>query len=528
MQVANQLWVLLGAGFALTLFLMPPYLWAAGKLRLVDRPAHRKIHTQPVITMGGLPIFFSLGLVLLIFSLMGRYPGTVLLPHASVSMKIVAVYGAGLVMALWGAVDDSYHFSSRTKFAGQFITAFLFALFGYRFEVLHIPGFAIYPMPDVMAVAVTVFWILAVINAFNMVDGIDGLASSICIVTLFFIAAAAALFDNGSEMGMAFTALGVVAGFLFFNWKPARLYLGDSGSSGLGMFIAGCLVGLGHSNPLFQEGPVTQPFQPFHYQILIVSLFIAYPVLEINLSVFRRIFRGRPVHLADQGHIHHRLLKKGWTQAGIVSVAVIVSLLPGLAAISTIMGLKGWASWYMTLSALALGLGLPMLGFLDFLGPRFLTRQRPHYQIAHYFISMQMIKLGLAQTREDVLALVDQTCQELGVKSYRLLISPDDCQKGGLDYFHTLSDSENSGLRGTRDSVKLMGGKGGAEWTFEPRAEEEELDMEYRVIISEFMRNALKILSCLGRGMVTLELKSGHNLSRRNISGHQLQKKRKA
>src|ERR1035438_3482407 len=133
MQVANQLWGLLGAGFALTLFMMPPYLWAAEKLGFLDRPAHRKIHTRSVVTMGGLPIFFSLGLVLLCFSLFGRYPGIVLLPHASISMKIVTVYGAGLLMALWGAVDDHYHLSSRTKFAGQFITAFLFALLGYRF-----------------------------------------------------------------------------------------------------------------------------------------------------------------------------------------------------------------------------------------------------------------------------------------------------------------------------------------------------------------------------------------------------------
>lgn len=455
-----------------------------------------------------------------------------ILPHTSLSLKMLTVYSAGLVLALWGAVDDRYHLSSRTKFAGQFITAFLFALFGYRFEVLHIPGFSIYPMPDALAVVITVFWILAVLNAFNMVDGIDGLAASVSVVSFFFICAAAALFDNGAEMGMAFCAMGVVAGFLFFNWKPARIYLGDSGSSGLGMFIAGCLVALGHGNPLLQEGPVTKPFQPFHYQILIVSLFIAYPVLEINLSVFRRLFRGRPIYMADQGHIHHRLLKQGWSSVGIVAVAVMVSVLPGMAALSTIMELKGWASWYLALSALALGLGLPILGFLDFLAPKFLAKHRPHYQIAHHFIAMQRIKLSMAGTREEVLALVNQTCQELGVIACRFIVMADRQLKGGLDYVHGFDpireDGKEDATHGPVDKLKLLGGKAAAKWMFEPQPTEGELDMEYRVITNEFMKEALNLCIKLGRHKNTLEISSLAEVAPLKITGLSLRRAHQA
>lgn len=526
MVVANQLWVLLGLGFALSLAVTPLFAWVAEKLGLVDHPAHRKIHSHAVATMGGLPIFLAIGLVLVIYALFMQ-TGSGLTPRTSFPMKLLVVYGAGLLLALWGAVDDRHPLATRSKFAGQFFIAFLFSLFCYRFEVFHIPGLPIYPMPDFLAVGVTVIWILAVINAFNMVDGVDGLASSVCVVSLFFISATGALYGNG-ELGLALAALGVVLGFLFFNWKPARIYLGDSGSSGLGMLIAGSLVALGHGAPLFQAGPGAEPFQPFHYQMIIVTLFIAYPVLEINLSVFRRLFRGRPIYLADRGHIHHRLLLKGWTAVGIVAVAAAVSFFPGMSAFATLMGYKGWASWCLALSAMALGLGLPLLGFLDFLAPHFLVNERPHYRIAHHFISMQRIKLSMASTREEVLALVVQTCQELGVQACRLVIPSDGKRMGGLDYVYGFDPTRKEKLReedqGPMDRVRLFRGKGGANWMFEHQPEEEELDVEYRLLTSEFMREALETAARLGRHLVTLELSSLVELPRRKITGLSLRR----
>jgi UDP-GlcNAc:undecaprenyl-phosphate GlcNAc-1-phosphate transferase len=527
MVVANQLWVILGLGLALSLAVTPLFAWAAEKLGLVDLPAHRKIHFQPVPTMGGLPIFLALGLVLMFYDLFMK-TGSGITSMPVFPMKLLVVYGAGFILALWGAVDDQHHLSSRSKFAGQFVIAFLFSLFCYRFEVFHIPGLPIYPMPDFLAVAVTVFWILAVINAFNMVDGVDGLACSVCVVSLFFVSATGAFFGNGGELGLALAALGVVLGFLFFNWKPAHIYLGDSGSSGLGMLVAGSLVALGHGTPLFQASPGAEPFQPFYYQILIVTLFIAYPVLEINLSVARRLFRGRPIYMADQGHIHHRLLLKGWTPVGIVVVAAAVSFFPGMSAFATLLGYKGLASWCLALSAMALGLGLPLLGFLDFLAPRFLINQRPHYRIAHHFTSMQRIKLALATTREEVLALVDQTCQELGVQACRLVIPADADKMGGLDYIYgfdpTRGDEMKAEVRGPVDRVRLFGGKGGAKWMFEHQQGEEELDMEYRVLTSEFMKEALQIAARLGRHLDTLELSSLAELPRHKITGLHLRR----
>jgi hypothetical protein len=297
---------------------------------------------------------------------------------------------------------------------------------------------------------------------------------------------------------------------------------------GMGMLVAGSLVAMGHGTPLFRAAPGA-PFQPFNSQILIVTLFVAYPALELTLSVIRRVFRGRPIYIADQGHIHHRLLKKGWTPPGIVGVAVAVSILPGLAALSTLMDLKGWAAWCMVFSALFLGLGLPLLGFLDFLTPHFLAHHRPYYRIAHHFIAMQKIKLSLARTREEVLALVDQACLELGVKAYRLIIPADGQKQGGLDYTRgfdpTRSAAQGEEGRGPVDRIRLFGGAGGAKWMFESQPQEEDLDVEYRVLISEFIKDALVAVAHLGQNQPTLEIPSVIGLPRQKVSGHQLRKR---
>jgi hypothetical protein len=334
------------------------------------------------------------------------------------------------------------------------------------------------------------------------------------------------------ELLLTLGALGAVLGFLPFNWKPAKIYLGDAGSGGLGMFLACGLVALGQSYG--QPIPFTREDnfgQPFFYQILIATILVSYPALEISLSVIRRTLRGRPIWRADKGHIHHRLMRAGWKAPGICLTAFGLTLLPGLAALTTIAKYHGWAAIILLLYGLLIGFGLATLGFLDFLTPKVLENLRPHYQIAHHFISMQKIKLSLASTREEVLTLIDQTCTELGVKGYRLIIRSDANLKGGLDYTHNFDPMRLSAMesesRGPIDHVRLPGGLGGVEWMFEPQVVEEELDVEYRVLLSEFMRSALGTAAKLGRHQETLELPSVVALPQRHISGHNLRKRHK-
>jgi len=506
------------SSLAFSLALTPLFAWAAERIGAVDRPVHRKTHSRPVPYLGGVALFAS---ILAAFALV-----TSLRPDLTEYLggpsfrKGLFILTCTLGVAAVGLLDDLRDLPARYKFAGQSLFVMAFVLLGFRFEVLHLPG-----LPPVelsyLSVPLTVFWMLAVINAFNMVDGLDGLATTVSVVSLALLATGCAMVDNLTGLLLALAALGAVLGFLPYNWKPAKVYLGDAGSGGLGMFLAASLVAMGktHGEPL-------PTGQPFHYQVLIATLVVAYPALEILLSVTRRLLHGRSIARGDQGHIHHRLLKTGWSTPYICLAAFVIGLLPGLAALAIIVKQHGWATWLLAISGIVFGLGLSSLGFLDFLRPKVVERLRPHFRIAHHFVSMQRIKLGLARTREEVLTLVNQACQELGVDSYHLIISSDGQRMGGLDYVHQWDPIKQSTDRHTHDHLRLSRNRGGAQWVFEPHSEEqEELDMEYRVLISELMREALEAAWRLGRHEETIEVPSVANLSPRAVSGHHLRKR---
>jgi len=524
-KVFHLQFVFLGA-LVLSLVLTPLFRSLALRLHIVDRPGHRKTHKTPVSYLGGAALLLSF---LLAFGLT-LWVSNGLESTLSLRgyMKSFLILGCTLGVALVGLLDDVRNLSARYKFMGQAVFALAFTFFGFQFQVLHLPG-----LPPVslglLSVPVTAFWILSVVNGFNMIDGVDGLAVSVGSVSLVLLAVASAYVENGLEMLLALGALGALMGFLPFNWKPATIYLGDAGSGAVGMFVACSLVALGQSYGTTPRMTPPSWGQPFFYQIVIVTLLVSYPAMEILLSVTRRLLRGRPVWRADKGHIHHRLLNLGWQPQGICVAAVGFTLLPGLAALTTLAHYHGWAALVLVLFGLIIGFGLSALGFLDFLKPNLIDRLRPHYQIAHHFIAMQKVKLTLAGSREEVLALVDQACHEMGVKGYRLIVMSDEHQRGGLDYTHDFDPTRISTLdasqKGPVDRVQLHGGMGGAEWMFEPQAAEGELDVEYRVLLSEFMREALEKTVQLGRHQVTLELPSVIAFPQRHISGHHLRKR---
>ena len=520
-----QLEFIFFCSLALSLGLTPLFALQARRLKIMDSPAHRKTHTQSVPYLGGLAIFASL---FISFCLT-----TALRPNVSQWIlngglaKAFFILAGTLGVAAVGLWDDMRDIRARYKLMGQIIFVALFVLFGFRFEVLHLPG-----LPPIqlsyLAIPLTIFWMLAIINAFNMVDGMDGLAVTVAAGSLVLLAAGTSFADNLTGLTLALGGLGAILGFLPYNWKPAKIYLGDAGSGGLGMFLACSLVALGQTYGQPSLNLDSKYYgQPFHYQILIATLLVAYPALEISLSVARRLLHGRSIVRGDQGHIHHRFLKIGFEPAWICLIALFVTLLPGEAALATIAKYHGWATWLMAIFGVILGFGLSTLGFLNFLKPKTVERFRPHFQIANYFISMQKVKLSIAATREDVLTLVNQACQELGVKSYRLIIPANENRMGGLDYNHDW-DSIRDAANIHRDKISLKENRGGAEWVFTPpTGGEEELDMEYRVLISEFMREALQTAERLGENQATLELPSVAALPKEFVSGHALRKRRK-
>jgi UDP-GlcNAc:undecaprenyl-phosphate/decaprenyl-phosphate GlcNAc-1-phosphate transferase len=486
------------AGFLGTLLSIPPLIRLAGAWGLVDRPAHRKIHLHPVPYLGGVAVFIGLIAEAVTYFVFYR-PGFLEIPE---NQKTLSILAAGTAAMLLGLADDLFHIRARWKLAGQAAIGLAFALFVCRLEILHLPGVKFIPL-GILAVPVSLFWILAITNAYNLLDGVDGLAGSVALA--FFASAGLAASAAGDPLAlmMSFGTCGVMAAFLLFNWKPASIYLGDSGSNGLGMLIAcGCLC-LGRGGPL-EYSPLHAALdsQPIFYQAPVLMLLNAWPALEVSLSVLRRSLRGRSIGAADRGHIHHRLKKLGWAAPQVCLLAAAYTLFGGFIVLALLNQMKGLAALLLAALGLVTGWGLQALGFLDALKPASLRQSRPHFAIVNHFVAMQKAKLGLARDLPEVFTLVEQACVELGVQQYRVVLA---CPRGENDDFHQVWKKPRPGQqdhevhiawpvgagRGFKDKCSLARHQGGMSWIFEARAEEDDLDIEYRVQMNEFMAAAL-------------------------------------
>ncbi len=225
--------------------------------------------------------------------------------------------------------------------------------------------------------------------------------------------------------------------------------------------------------------------------------------MEISLSVLRRLLTGKPVGSADKGHIHHRLLRWGWSAPMVCIVAGGLSAIAASTVLATELKYHSRAGWLLLLLGVCFVLLLHFCGLLEMLHPRSIRGKRPHFLIANHFVSMQRIKLELTQDIGEIGTLVAQTCIEFGVKSYALKIVAGGVQSEPLDLKWSKPESAHgtflpapetpSGsaiLTSFADKTALPGGSH-ADWTFEPHDAEDEIDVEYRVLMSELMRSVL-------------------------------------
>ncbi len=265
---------------------------------LVDVPdQRRRLHTRPIPRLGGIPValaFVASYLLLLAIPLHGgeivsRGMGTItrLLP------AVVLVFAVGLI-------DDLITLNPWAKLIGQIAASATAWALGVRVTMLH--GFR---FNDAASLAVTMLWLLACTNAFNLIDGIDGLAAGIGLVATL-TTLIAALFQKNTGLVFATIPLaGALLGFLRYNFNPATIFLGDCGSLLIG-FLLGCYGVIWGQKSATLIG-VTAPLMA-----------LAVPLLEVGLSIVRRFLRGQPIFGADRGHIHHRLLDRGLTPRRVV------------------------------------------------------------------------------------------------------------------------------------------------------------------------------------------------------------------
>lgn len=306
--------VLLAISFAVSLALTPICRDAFLRAGLVDRPdAQRKLHGKPIPRVGGIPIAvaYVLSLIaMLVLPLAGR---PVLGEHLPAMWRLMP---AVLLIFLTGMVDDLYNIGPKQKLAGQLGAAILAWLGGAR--ILGVAGFG---LPEWISLPVTIIWLIGCANAFNLIDGTDGLAAGLGLFATLATLGAAFLKDTFLLALATAPLAGALLGFLRYNFPPASIFLGDSGSLLIGFL-------LGAFGALWSQKAVTAVGMAAPLMVL------AIPILDVLLTIARRALRGRPIFSGDRGHIHHRLLDRGLTPR---AVALVLYAICGIGAFSSLI-----------------------------------------------------------------------------------------------------------------------------------------------------------------------------------------------
>jgi UDP-GlcNAc:undecaprenyl-phosphate GlcNAc-1-phosphate transferase len=303
--VTELMWLALKA-FLACLILTPIFRDIFRAYNVVDKPdLGRKVHVYPIPRVGGIPIALAYAIALFPFSSGGSLPwnGT-----ASLAWRLGPA--AFLVFAT-GLIDDLFGLKPWQKLLGQLGAAGLaywagvsiISLFGYDAQTW-------------WSLPLTILWLLVCTNAFNLVDGLDGLAAGMALVASLTLFAAALIYHDQPLAMATFPLAGALLGFLCYNFNPATVFLGDSGALLIG-FLLGCF-GLVWSQKSATLLGITVPL-----------LALSVPLLDVSLAVLRRFLRNQPIFSADRGHIHHRLLDRGLTPRNAV---LVLYLLAGLAA----------------------------------------------------------------------------------------------------------------------------------------------------------------------------------------------------
>lgn len=309
--------ILFAVSLLLALFTTPLVRRKAIHWGAVDLPGGRRIHQRPTPRLGGIAIFLSCLLALLLVPLFHNMVSDIFRHNLPV---IIAILVPATTIFLLGVYDDLRGVSATTKMAGQALAAAMIWLLGFRIEVLSIPFGGVWELTPALGFAFTVFWIVGLTNAFNLIDGIDGLAAGASIFALLSILIFSIAQGNPEISLIAVVLVGSSLGFLRYNFNPATIFLGDSGSLFLG-FMAAVLSLVGS-----QKGSTI-------VAIAIPLVSFGLPVMETGLSMARRFLNGTPLFGSDRGHIHHMLLRRGFNQRQVVI------LLYGVCALFSLFGL---------------------------------------------------------------------------------------------------------------------------------------------------------------------------------------------
>jgi UDP-GlcNAc:undecaprenyl-phosphate GlcNAc-1-phosphate transferase len=310
----------------------------------------RDLHKAPLPRLGGVPVFLSFLIGVAVALLASLY-----FPKLAAGLPIrtlLTVLVPGTLIFLLGLYDDIHSIGPYTKFAVQGVAAIM--LFAGGLRILDLPVlFGARHLPWYIGLPITVLWVIGITNAFNLIDGLDGLAAGSALFSTFVVFVAA--ISNGSLLVslLAIALAGAILGFLRFNFNPATIFLGDSGSLFIGFMLSALAL----------EGAQKAP-TVIAVAIPVVSFGL--PILETTLSVLRRLISGQSVFKADREHIHHKLLQNGMSPRQVVIALYAVSALFALLSLFLLWPGRDTLGLVLVVIGACVWFGVQHLGYLEF------------------------------------------------------------------------------------------------------------------------------------------------------------------
>ncbi len=302
----HNIFLIVFVTFLVSLLLVPIVKKVANHIGAMDEPNSRKVHKVPMPRLGGLAIYiaFLLGYML----------------YGEINTQMISILIGSFLLILIGIFDDIKSIPARYKFLVQIIAASVVVIYGnLGFSELTVLGINFH-FPMIINDILAIFFIVAITNAINLVDGLDGLSSGISVIYFLTIAIIALITNNigGIDIILSLIMLGATLGFLFHNFPPAKIFMGDTGSLFLGFMIS-VIALLGYKVTTFTS-------------LIVPIVILAIPIFDTVFAIFRRILKGQSIADADKEHFHHQLLKMKYSP--IASILIIYAIDIAFAVIS--------------------------------------------------------------------------------------------------------------------------------------------------------------------------------------------------
>lgn len=287
------------ASFIVSLLLVPIMKKVSIHVNAMAMPNKRTIHNKPMPQLGGLAIYLSFIICYMVFG--------------QITTQMLSIIIASLIIILFGFVDDINPLKARYKLIGQIIAACIIVFYG-NIMLQEVYIFDYYVNFGALAPYLTIFFIVGAINCINLIDGLDGLASGISVIYFLTVSVIAIITSRlgGLDIVLSVLMLGSTFGFLVYNFPPAKIFMGDTGSQFLGFIIA-IISLLGFKNVTFNS-------------LVVPITILAIPIFDTLFAILRRFFKGEPIGVADKEHFHHQLLKMKFTPRTTVLIIYLIDI----------------------------------------------------------------------------------------------------------------------------------------------------------------------------------------------------------